>query len=45
MQLPEKATCGACLWIDTCLELGETRRDAVVCAFFPRRFVRDVGGS
>lgn len=43
MRLPAAAACGGCLWVDLCLERGETRREATVCAFFPRKFVRDVG--
>jgi hypothetical protein len=42
MRLPARAACGACLWIETCLGLGETRRESTVCTFFPRRFVRDL---
>lgn len=43
MQLPAATQCAACLWVETCLELGETRPEASVCAFFPRKFVRDAG--
>lgn len=41
MKLPDGALCGACLWIETCEEIGETRRESTVCAFFPRKFVVD----
>ena len=44
MVLPASLTCGACLWGATCLEIGETAgAESTVCAYFPRRFVRDAG--
>lgn len=42
MRLPQGQACGACVWVEPCEARRMTTRDATSCAFFPRKFVRDL---